>query len=313
MRHSYTYGAFGRAVSETGSTQNSYQFAGEQFDENLGEYYLRDRYYDQNIGRFTRRDVYEGSLGNLADLNKYVYVSNNPLTGIDPTGMSLINTKEDLVLTDLYRKHLEASYNLQPVIRTYRTARTGMLAIGAIVAGAAVAGGILTVSTARSLNHLLGIPIVFWGSDISQVRDHQFDAVTGSGNTRNNPSGISGASLPIPYTLHRRETEYPRSWRKSQPQYHPTRGITDTDEYPYAIVNEGGKDNYFKGRVSLRTLDMSQNRSNGSRLRIFMNRTLVTTYETNRYFSTFINVPVPGLGMSFGLDRLGRIVPVWYL
>jgi RHS repeat-associated protein len=42
---------------------NKYLFAGEQYDSNLSDYYLRARYYDTNSGRFTRRDTYEGSLG----------------------------------------------------------------------------------------------------------------------------------------------------------------------------------------------------------------------------------------------------------
>nr|WP_249071231.1 hypothetical protein [Argonema antarcticum] len=37
-------------------------FAGEQFDENLGDYYLRERFYDTDTGRFTRRDTFEGFL-----------------------------------------------------------------------------------------------------------------------------------------------------------------------------------------------------------------------------------------------------------
>ncbi|MDX2211643.1 MAG: RHS repeat-associated core domain-containing protein [Oculatellaceae cyanobacterium bins.114] len=90
----YTYDAYGRAVSETGSTQNSYQFAGEQFDENLDEYYLRDRYYNTNVGRFTRRDSYPGHISNPLTLHKYVYGNINPVNQIDPSGLSSITASE---------------------------------------------------------------------------------------------------------------------------------------------------------------------------------------------------------------------------
>ncbi|MFM7854909.1 MAG: hypothetical protein ACKO96_24015 [Flammeovirgaceae bacterium] len=44
---SYNYDAYGTLLNSTGSSENSYRFAGEQFDKNLGQYYLRDRYYSQ--------------------------------------------------------------------------------------------------------------------------------------------------------------------------------------------------------------------------------------------------------------------------
>jgi hypothetical protein len=39
MRHNYTYEAFGDIEGRSGVTQNTYRFTGEQFDENLGDYY----------------------------------------------------------------------------------------------------------------------------------------------------------------------------------------------------------------------------------------------------------------------------------
>jgi hypothetical protein len=36
----------------------------------------------------------------------------------------------------------------------------------------------------------------------------------------------------------------------------------------------------------------------------------VIKYGTNRPYSLFLNVPIPGLGGSFGLDRQGQSVPV---
>ncbi|MDX2211719.1 MAG: RHS repeat-associated core domain-containing protein [Oculatellaceae cyanobacterium bins.114] len=89
----YTYDAYGRSVSGTGSTNNSYQFAGEQFDENLGEYYLRQRYYNSDSGRFTRRDSFEGSLSEPLSLHKYFYAHNNPVNNIDPSGLFTLTEK----------------------------------------------------------------------------------------------------------------------------------------------------------------------------------------------------------------------------
>ena len=84
--NTYIYEAFGDLISSTGSVENKYRFAGEQFDESLGDYYLRARYYDINTGRFTGRDTYEGSFNNPSSLHKYLYANANPVNFTDPSG-----------------------------------------------------------------------------------------------------------------------------------------------------------------------------------------------------------------------------------
>lgn len=85
------YDAFGNSVQNTGAISNKYQFAGEQFDQNLGDYYLRQRYYDATAGRFTRRDSYLGQIQDPATLHKYVYGGDNPISGTDPTGLETMS------------------------------------------------------------------------------------------------------------------------------------------------------------------------------------------------------------------------------
>jgi RHS repeat-associated protein len=82
----YGYEAFGETVSQSGTTTNAYQYAGEQFDATLGDYYLRQRFYDTSSGRFGRIDTYEGSQNEPLTLHKYSYSQSNPINGIDPTG-----------------------------------------------------------------------------------------------------------------------------------------------------------------------------------------------------------------------------------
>ncbi|MFL9458191.1 RHS repeat-associated core domain-containing protein [Tolypothrix bouteillei VB521301_2] len=86
----YTYDAFGKLIGSSGSTDNNYLFTGEQYDEDLEQYYLRQRYYDPNTGRFTRRDVYEGRLEEPLTLHKYLYANGNPVNLIDPSGLNAI-------------------------------------------------------------------------------------------------------------------------------------------------------------------------------------------------------------------------------
>ena len=82
----YDYDAYGNLVASTGSTANSYLYTGQQWDSDLGRYYLRARYYDAGRGRFATLDPADGSLANPISLNKYLYGNADPVTFIDPTG-----------------------------------------------------------------------------------------------------------------------------------------------------------------------------------------------------------------------------------
>ena len=71
----FTYDAFGTLISRTGATPNDYLYAGEQFDLDLGLYYLRARYMDPNIGPSRTADTFEGVQFDPISLHKYLYAS----------------------------------------------------------------------------------------------------------------------------------------------------------------------------------------------------------------------------------------------
>ncbi|NER00690.1 MAG: hypothetical protein F6K30_29020 [Cyanothece sp. SIO2G6] len=87
----YDYEAFGELIDSTGDSENSYRFTGEQFDADLGDYYLRQRFYGTGTGRFLRRDVYEGRRIEPITLHKYLYGNSDPVNHIDPTGYFAIS------------------------------------------------------------------------------------------------------------------------------------------------------------------------------------------------------------------------------
>lgn len=94
----YSYDAFGNLIGRTGSTVNSYLYAGEQYDSNLGGYYLRQRYYDRYRGRFTAQDPFEGWMSDPMSLHNYLYAHANPVNAIDPSGLStLVGSQLDLI------------------------------------------------------------------------------------------------------------------------------------------------------------------------------------------------------------------------
>ncbi len=85
----YTYEAFGELLPSTGNTTvNNYKYTGEQYDPNVGFYYLRARYYDQSNGRFATNDSVPGNNLDPASLHRYAYVESNPANRVDPSGLT---------------------------------------------------------------------------------------------------------------------------------------------------------------------------------------------------------------------------------
>jgi RHS repeat-associated protein len=83
---SYDYDAFGNEVNHTGTTPNNYLYRGEQYDPDLGLYYLRARYYNPLTGRFMSRDPWSGYKFDPKTLHKYLYAADDPINLSDPTG-----------------------------------------------------------------------------------------------------------------------------------------------------------------------------------------------------------------------------------
>jgi RHS repeat-associated protein len=82
----YEYDAYGNFFTKTGTTPNNYLYRGEQYDQDLGLYYLRARYYNPNTGRFMSRDPEDGHIKDLISLHKYLYAGGDPVNRLDPSG-----------------------------------------------------------------------------------------------------------------------------------------------------------------------------------------------------------------------------------
>ena len=82
----FEYDAFGNAITHTGTTPNNYLYRGEQYDSDLGLYYLRARYYNPLTGRFMGRDPEDGNQFDPASLHRYLYAQGDPVNWVDPRG-----------------------------------------------------------------------------------------------------------------------------------------------------------------------------------------------------------------------------------
>ena len=83
----YAFRAFGELEGSTGITLNDYLYTGEQYDPNLGFYYLRARYYNPGDGRFQNMDTFLGRLFEPVTLHKYLYANADPIFFVDPSGL----------------------------------------------------------------------------------------------------------------------------------------------------------------------------------------------------------------------------------
>jgi RHS repeat-associated protein len=84
--NAFTYDAYGTLIASNATAQTAYLYCGEQFDNDLGFYYLRARYLNPNTGRFWTMDSYAGNNSDPLSLHKYIYCHGNPVALIDPSG-----------------------------------------------------------------------------------------------------------------------------------------------------------------------------------------------------------------------------------
>ncbi|NCC62229.1 MAG: hypothetical protein EOM12_15115 [Verrucomicrobiae bacterium] len=82
----YDYDAYGNLLAQSGATPNNYLYCGEQFDPEVGLYFLRARYMDTVRGRFWTMDVFEGLSFDPVSLHKYLYTNTDPVNMLDPSG-----------------------------------------------------------------------------------------------------------------------------------------------------------------------------------------------------------------------------------
>ncbi len=87
MNH-YIYDSFGNVIAQTDEQfENRYLFTSREFDFKTGLYFYRTRYYNVLLGRFLNEDQISFAGG---DANLYRYVGNQPLSLVDPSGMTSV-------------------------------------------------------------------------------------------------------------------------------------------------------------------------------------------------------------------------------
>ena len=83
-----TYDAWGNRRTSSGSAPGNYQYTGAEVDPTSGLYHMGARFYDPTIGRWLSEDPVQDEHFNVASLNFYAYVYDNPLSLVDLDGQA---------------------------------------------------------------------------------------------------------------------------------------------------------------------------------------------------------------------------------
>jgi RHS repeat-associated protein len=319
--NTYAYDAFGNSIGSTGSTVNNYLYAGEQYDSNLREYYLRARYYDAAIGRFTRNDSFEGFQDNPISLHKYLYANGNPVNGRDPSGFSDTSLAEvnTTVAVSGELLTLEGASVAGATTVALPVAVSAEVPVAVNVGHAAISiGGRIAVDVARATMALLvvtvdtieatviaGFPVLLWGSELPETTLHTFESIIGTSNGFKDGHGRAAPFLG--YT----DPQPNRMWLDKIIPLPVPKGPSGEDqirdEYPYNATVPGGPDFYNRHEVSIRLVPDNEQRGRRSQAAIFSSfysakngPGIVRNHQRLMWYGVFVTPTT-----SFFVDRLG--------
>jgi len=111
------YDAFGNEVNPDARNTNPFRYAGEYFDFETGNYYLRARFFNPRSGRFTQPDPHwnlgnmifgdrrrrrngrnmPSSLAIMQSSNLFMYTMHNPIRWVDPSGRTANSAARSLI------------------------------------------------------------------------------------------------------------------------------------------------------------------------------------------------------------------------
>ena len=92
----FEYDTYGKLKSRTGTTNTPFLYNGRDgviTEDDTGLYYMRARYYSPVLRRFINADIVAGSIDNAGTLNRYAYCNGDPVSYVDPFGLSADNAR----------------------------------------------------------------------------------------------------------------------------------------------------------------------------------------------------------------------------
>ena len=105
----FKYDTYGNIISQTGASDVLFKYNGRDgvVTDSNGLIYMRARYYSPDMHRFVNADILHGEISDSTSLNRYAYVNGNPVSFVDPFGLSKercvqqLSSCLDLILSNL--------------------------------------------------------------------------------------------------------------------------------------------------------------------------------------------------------------------
>ncbi len=144
----YMYDAYGTRLDAQGTTANNYLYCGEQWDADLGFYYLRARYLSPGMGRFWTMDSYAGENEDPLSLHKYLYGAAGPVNGYDPSGHNNLTEQQVTTFLMFVGLTMNGANALRHIYEgNYKALTWDAAGIALSLAGGSGGGGGLTLGT----------------------------------------------------------------------------------------------------------------------------------------------------------------------
>ena len=137
MTDTFAYDTYGKLLTRTGTNTVIFGYNGRDgvvTDDN-GLIYMRARYYSPEMRRFVNADIVAGELSNAITLNRFAYANGNPVSFVDPFGLSVwswikdkatkaANWVEENIVDPIVETYHEVK---DAVVETYNTAKDAVV------------------------------------------------------------------------------------------------------------------------------------------------------------------------------------------
>ena len=93
----FAYDTYGKLTGRTGTNKVIFGYNGRDgvITDKNGLYYMRSRYYTPDMRRFVNADIVAGQISNAVTLNRFAYANGNPVSFVDPFGLSVWSWVKD--------------------------------------------------------------------------------------------------------------------------------------------------------------------------------------------------------------------------
>ena len=110
----FQYDTYGKQTARTGTSEVIFGYNGRDgvITDSNSLLYMRARYYSPELRRFINADIIAGEISNAITLNRYAYANGNPVSNVDPFGLTSRGSEIELppLVSVQFEKYLDKYY-----------------------------------------------------------------------------------------------------------------------------------------------------------------------------------------------------------